>query len=195
MRRPRELTEPDRSGVESPSDEAALVEAAKVDGDAFARLYRRYRVPIYRYCRARSRTDEDAADLAQQIFLKAFEAIPRYEDRGLPFSAWLYRLAHNAIIDAARRPDRTLPMEQVTTPNEPRLPNEPEVSALEADSLLSFQQLIAPLTEEQRHVLTLRFVLDLPTAEIAGILGKRDTAVRSQLKRALASLKEQRHGR
>jgi len=189
MRRSRELTGPERSGVEFPNDEAALVEAAKVDGEAFARLYQRYRLPIYRYCRARSRTDEDAADLAQQVFLKAFEALPRYEDRGWPFSAWLYRLAHNAVIDAARRPEPPRPPAPGPTPNEP------EASALEADSLLSFQQLIAPLTEEQRHVLTLRFVLELPTAEIAGILGKRDTAVRSQLKRALASLKEQQHGR
>jgi len=191
----RELTEPDRAGIDSPSEEAALVEAVKVDGEAFARLYQRYRLPIYRYCRARSRTDEDAADLAQQVFLKAFEALPRYEDRGLPFSAWLYRLAHNAVVDAARRPERTTPMDQLTTPRETHLPNEPESSALEADSLLRFQQLIAPLTEERRHLLTLRFVLELPTAEIAGILGKRDTAIRSQLKRALASLKEQQHGR
>ncbi len=185
----RELTEPDRAGIDSPSDEAVLVEAAKVDGEAFARLYQRYRLPIYRYCRARSRTDEDAADLAQQVFLKAFEAIPRYENRGLPFSAWLYRLAHNAVIDAARRPDPPPPLEAVSTPNEP------EALVLEADSLLRFQQLIEPLSEERRHLLTLRFVLELPTAEIAGILGKRDTAIRSQLKRALASLKEQQHGR
>ncbi len=191
----RELTEPDRSGLECLGDEAVLVEAAKVDGEAFARLYLRYRLPIYRYCRARSRTDEDAADLAQQVFLKAFEAIPRYEDRGLPFSAWLYRLAHNAVIDAARRPNRTLPLEGVSPKTEPHLPNEPESKALEADSLLRFQQLVAPLTEERRHLLTLRFVLEMPTAEIAGILGKRDTAIRSQLKRALASLKEQQHGR
>ncbi|MGA7671887.1 MAG: sigma-70 family RNA polymerase sigma factor [Nitrolancea sp.] len=192
---PRELTEPDRTGIESLGNEAALVQAAKVDGEAFSRLYRHYRLPIYRYCRARSRTDEDAADLAQQVFLRAFEALPRYEERGFPFGAWLYRLAHNAVIDAARRPERTLPMEQVLTPRERHLPNEPESSALEADSLLRFQQLIAPLTEERRHLLTLRFVLELPTAEIAGILGKRDTAIRSQLKRALASLKEQQHGR
>ena len=189
----RELTEPDRAGIDSPSDEAVLVEAAKVDGEAFARLYQRYRLPIYRYCRARSRTDEDAADLAQQIFLKAFEAIPRYEDRGLPFSAWLYRLAHNAVIDAARRPDRTPPARGVRRHR--NIPNEPEALVLEADSLLRFQQLIEPLSEERRHLLTLRFVLELPTAEIAGILGKRDTAIRSQLKRALASLKEQQHGR
>lgn len=186
---PRELTEQIYSGTGALKNEAALVEAAKVDGDAFGRLYQRYRLPIYRYCRARSRTDEDAADLAQQVFLKAFEALPRYEDRGRPFSAWLYRMAHNAVIDAARRPDPPTPAATGSTPNEP------EVQALAADSTLRFQQLIAPLTEEQRHVLTLRFVLELPTAEIAAILGKRDTAVRSQLKRALASLKEQQHGR
>ncbi|HET7037020.1 MAG TPA: sigma-70 family RNA polymerase sigma factor, partial [Thermomicrobiaceae bacterium] len=77
-------------------EEAALVAAAKVDGAAFAALYRRHRGPIYRYLRARTRCDEDAADLTQQVFLKAFEALPRYQERGLPFAAWLFRLARNA---------------------------------------------------------------------------------------------------
>ncbi len=191
----REVTEQANTGVNASQEEAALVEAAKNDGDAFAALYRRYRQPIYRYCRARTRSDEDATDLAQQVFLKAFEAIPRYQERGLPFSAWLFRLAHNAVIDAARRPDRTMPLENVGPTNELRLPNEPEMSALQADSLARFQQLISPLDEERRDLLTLRFVLELPTAEIATILGKRDAAVRAQLKRALDTLKEQQHGR
>lgn len=175
--------------------EAALVAAAKVDGEAFAALYRRYRLPIYRYCRARTPSGEDAADLAQQVFLKAFEAIPRYEERGLPFSAWLFRLARNAAIDASRRPQRDLPLDEVPPSTEPYLPNEPEASALHADALNRFQQLIAGLDDERRDLLTLRFVLELPTAQIATILGKRDAAVRAQLKRALATLKEQQHGR
>jgi RNA polymerase sigma-70 factor, ECF subfamily len=177
------------------TDDAALVAAARADGAAFASLYQRYRLPIYRYCRARSRTDDDAADLAQQVFLKAFEAMPRYEDRGLPFSAWLFRLAHNAVIDAARQSRSALPLEDLTPAHEPRLPNEPEVSALATDAFNDFQRLISPLDEERRHLLTLRFVLELKTAEIAVILGKRDAAVRAQLKRALDTLKERQHGR
>lgn len=191
----RDVTESDQAALSPSEDEAALVAAAKVDGDAFAALYRRYRQPIYRYCRARTRTDDDAADLAQQVFLKAFEAIPRYEERGLPFAAWLYRLAHNAVVDATRRSGRTLPLQNLGTTNEPRLSNEPEDSALKADALDRFQQLISRLDEERRHLLTLRFVLELPTGEIAFILGKQDAAVRAQLKRALATLKEQQHGR
>lgn len=192
----REVTEPGQpGGASSLEDEAALVAAARVDGDAFAALYRRYRQPIYRYLRARTGTDEDAADLAQQVFVKAFEAIPRYQERGVPFSAWLFRLARNTVIDAARRPDRTLPLQSLGDAKEPRLPNEPEVNALRADALARFQQLIAPLDDERRDLLTLRFVHELPTAEIAIILGKHDAAVRAQLKRALTTLKEQQHGR
>ena len=182
-------------GVSSLEDEAALVAAAKVDGDAFAALYRRYRQPIYRYVRARTGSEEDAADLAQQVFVKAFEAIPRYQERGLPFSAWLFRLAHNTLIDAARRAGPTLPLQTLREANEPRLPNEPEAHALKIDAFARFQQLIAPLDEERRDLLTLRFVHELPIAEIALTLGKQDAAVRAQLKRALTTLKEQQHGR
>lgn len=184
-----------RAGTLTPEEESALVSAARVDGDAFAALYRCYRVPIYRYCRARLLNDEDAADLAQQVFLKAFEAIPRYEERGLPFSAWLFRLARNAAIDAARRSQRDLPLDDVQPSSELHLSNEPEDSALNADALNRFQQLIAGLDDERRDLLTLRFVLELPTAAIANILGKRDAAVRAQLKRAIATLKEQQRGR
>ncbi len=192
MRRDVTRAEPE---IRPREEESALVEAAKDDGDAFAALYHRYRGPVYRYCRARSRSDEDAADLAQHVFLKAFEAIPRYEDRGLPFAAWLFRLAHNTIIDAARRPNRTVPLSRTDTQHELQLSNEPEVSALQSDAMARFQQLISSFDAERQHLLTLRFVLELPTAEIAQILGKRDSAVRAQLKRALDRLKEQQHGR
>ena len=192
MRRDVTSSEPETTARE---EESALVAAAKDDGAAFAALYHRYRDPVYRYCRARSRNDEDAADLAQLVFLKAFEAIPRYEERGLPFTAWLFRLAHNAVIDATRRPYRTVPLPQTDTLRELHISNEPEASALQADALDRFQQLISSFDEERQHLLTLRFVLELPTAEIAQILGKRDPAVRAQLKRALDKLKEQQHGR
>lgn len=83
------------------------------EGSAFALLYRRYRQPIYRYVRARTPSDDDAADLAQQVFLKVFEALPHYEDRGLPVGAWLFRIAHNAVIDASRRRHATLPLDEL----------------------------------------------------------------------------------
>lgn len=174
-------------------DEAIELAVTQHEGGAFALLYRRYRQPIYRYVRARTPSDDDAADLAQQVFLKVFEALSLYEDRGLPVSAWLFRIAHNAVIDASRRTHPTLPLDQLPEAGQPALPDEPEAAALAADALTRFQTLIAPFDAERRDLLTLRFVAELPTAEIAVILGKRDAAVRAQLSRALATLKELHH--
>jgi len=69
--------------------EQALVERAKTNSAAFAVLYERYVTHVYHYLRTRARTDEDAKDLTQQVFLKAFAALPRYRARGIPFKAWL----------------------------------------------------------------------------------------------------------
>jgi RNA polymerase sigma-70 factor (ECF subfamily) len=176
-------------------DEAALVAAAKIDGEAFTTLYHRYRQPIFHYCRARAPSGVDPDDLTQQVFLKAFEAIPRYEERGVPFRSWLYRLAHNVVIDACRRPDRTVPLQLFGDSMSDAGMSDPEARALDVDAWHRFHQLICPLDADRQHLLTLRFVLDLPTAEIAIILGKRDSAVRAQLSRAIATLKEQQHGR
>ncbi len=173
----------------------AVVAAAKVDGDAFTTLYQHYRQPIFYYCQARAPAGVDPDDLTQQVFLKVFEAIPRYEERGVPFRAWLYRLAHNVIIDALRRPDRSVPLQIAGDVRASGKMSDPEARALDADARRRFHQLIAPLDADRQHLLTLRFVLDLPTAEIATILGKRDSAVRAQLSRAIATLKEQQHGR
>lgn len=93
------------------SVETALVAAARHDPVAFSRLYQQYLPRIYRYLLARLPTAEDAADACQQVFLKALEAIPTYDERGLPFAAWIFRIARNTAIDAARRRRTTVPWE------------------------------------------------------------------------------------
>ncbi len=90
------------------SDDDQLVAAAQADPALFAALYRRYLTRVYRYARARVPTDEDAADATQQVFLQALDALPSYRARGVPFSAWLFRIARNATIDAHRRRRATL---------------------------------------------------------------------------------------
>ncbi len=176
-------------------EEAALVAAAKSDGEAFTTLYHRYRQPIFYYCQARAPVGVEPDDLTQLVFLKAFEAIPRYEERGVPFRAWLYRLAHNVVIDACRRPDRTVSLQGAAEVKASGETFDPEARVLASDAHRRFQQLIAPLDADRQHLLTLRFVLELSTPEIAVILGKRDSTVRAQLSRAIASLKEPQHGR
>src|SRR4051812_40918795 len=85
------------------SQEADLVQAARREPAAFEPLYRYYLSPVYRYLRLRTASDEEAADLTQQVFLRALAALPDYRSKGLPFSAWLFRIARNAAIDAHRR--------------------------------------------------------------------------------------------
>ncbi|TMG41013.1 MAG: sigma-70 family RNA polymerase sigma factor, partial [Chloroflexi bacterium] len=94
-----------------PDGDAALVRAAKAgDASAFGQLYERYRDVMYRYCLARTGGAYDAEDLVADVFIRAMEALHRYEDRGLPFVAFLYRIARNASIDRGRRlrPDMSI---------------------------------------------------------------------------------------
>jgi RNA polymerase sigma-70 factor (ECF subfamily) len=85
------------------SDDRELVRRATSDAEAWGELYRRYLPRVYRYARARSPNGDEAADLTQEIFLKASEALVRYRERGAPFAAWLFRIARNAAIDRSRR--------------------------------------------------------------------------------------------
>ena len=85
------------------NDELALIEAAQLDPNAFKELYRKYLDRIYRYICFRVPTPEDAADLTQQVFMQAFNSLPKYRNRGLPFSAWLFRIARNAVFDTSRK--------------------------------------------------------------------------------------------
>ena len=96
------VVRPETRGGDLDGD-AALVQAAKAgDAAAFGELYERYRDAIYRFCLARTGTSHDAEDLTSDVFVKALNSIDRYQDRGLPFAAFLYRIARNAAIDRSR---------------------------------------------------------------------------------------------
>ena len=84
-------------------EEPALVDAARSDPAAFVELHARYEACVWRYLRARTATEEDAADLTQQTFLQALDGLPRYRERGLSFAAWLFRIARNVATDHHRR--------------------------------------------------------------------------------------------
>jgi RNA polymerase sigma-70 factor (ECF subfamily) len=174
--------------VGNTSDEAVLVAAAQTDLAAFDALYRRYLPVIYRYLRARARTPEDAADLTQHVFLRAIEALPTYQERGLPFGAWLLRIARNAAVDASRRRRRFIAWQHVPETDHPPDPEQADPALLSGTQ--AFDASVATLTDDQRELLILRFAVGLTTREIAHILGKTDGAVRMQLSRTLMSMKE-----
>lgn len=175
----------------SPHDEAALVQAAiNGDADAFGALYLRYLDAIYRYVRFRVGNTGDAEDLTEQVFLKAWEALPNYRLRGVPFLSWLYRIAHNAVVDFHRRAASEAPLAELASPAADshsqgpgaldRLIEESEISLL-ADA-------IRRLPEDQQQVIVLRFIEGLSHAEVARVINRSQGACRVLQHRALAAL-------
>ena len=173
-------------------DEAALVRAAQADPAAFGALYQRYLGRVYGYLWARTGSAEDAGDLTQQVFLQALEALPRYRERGLPFAAWLFRIARNAAANWWRRQRPAVSWDLL--PEASRLPGEgwidPAAQAERRDSLRRLQGRIAALSAEKRELLELRFAAGLTAREIAAVVGKSEGAVKKQLARTLHALKE-----
>jgi RNA polymerase sigma-70 factor (ECF subfamily) len=184
-----------REGEPGPaSDEPALVEAARTDSAAFGALYQRYATRVYRYLRAHSSSDEDAADLTQQVFLRALDALPGYRERGAPFGAWLFRIARHAAIDAQRRLRSTVAWEAVPAALQPFSTHDPEATAIEREALARLGELLAQLDKGQRELLALRFAARLSAPEIAVVVGRSPAAVKKQLTRLIQSLREQYHG-
>lgn len=169
----------------------ALVERAQQgDRGALEELYLLHFDRIYSYLHLSVGNRHDAEDLTTQTFLRMLEAIGRFRWQSAPFSAWLFRIAHNLAMDHFRAGRRVQVEEDV-----PELVGAEESSAEDQalDSLgqAGMLELIQMLSAEQRQVLTLKFLFGFANAEVAGILGKTEGAVKSLQHRALASL--QRH--
>jgi RNA polymerase sigma-70 factor (ECF subfamily) len=169
----------------------ALVERAQGgDRQALEDLYLLYFDRIYSYLNVSVGNRHDAEDLTTQTFLKMLEAIGRFRWQAAPFSAWLFRIAHNVAIDHFRGSRRVQAQENV-----PELLGAEESSAEEQafDSMghSRMLQLIEQLSSEQRQVLTLKFLFGFANADVAAILGKTEGAVKSLQHRALASLQRQ----
>lgn len=170
------------------SDEVALIRAAQRDRSAFAPLYERHVDRVYAYLRSRTSGDEDAADLTQQVFLQALDALPRYRPSSAPFVAWLLRIARNAAINFHQRRRQTTAWDLLPAALQPRLSDDPGAQ-IERNEVL--ERLFVGLDAENREILILRFAADLTTAEIAAVLGKSEAAIRMRLVRTLRTLREQ----
>lgn len=181
-------------GKAAVDDEVALIADAQRDPRAFDILYHRYVTRVYRYARAHTAGDEDAADLTQQIFLRALDALPRYRAGPAPFGGWLFRIARNAIVDGRRRRlPLQIALDALPEALHPHAGHEPEATALRAESLARLRELVAALDAEKRELLALRFAARLSSPEIAAVVGKSPAAVQKQLTRILHALKEQYH--
>ncbi len=182
-------------GIEESSaddgDEAAQIAAAQRDPQAFGAIYRRYLSRVYRYLRAHTPSADDAADLTQQVFLKALGALPMYQSTGAPFTAWLFRIARHAAIDASRARRPLLDTAALPEGLHPLDTDGPEGEALRRESLSHLATLLGKLDPAKRELLALRFAGGLSATEIAGVVGKRPEAVKKQLTRIVQALKEQ----
>ena len=160
------------------------------DREALEALYLLHFDRIYSYLHLSVGNRHDAEDLTTQTFLKMLEAIGRFRWRSAPFSAWLFRIAHNLAMDHFRASRRWQPEEEVPEP-----PDSEEASA-EDEAMYSIGrqsmlELIENLSADQQQVLTLKFVFNFANADVAKILNKTEGAIKSLQHRALASLQKQ----
>ncbi len=168
--------------------DAVLVVAAKAgDATAFGELYERYRDAIYRFCLARTGTAHDAEDLTADVFVKALQSIDRYQDRGLPFAAFLYRIARNAAIDRSRTLKRPLSVDGLLV--EPASKQNVEAEATFQVERTILMGALARLKPEHRDVIVMRFIEGYAALEVAQFLGKTEGAIRTLQHRALERLR------
>ena len=169
----------------------ALVERAQQgDRGALEELYLIHFDRIYSYLHVSVGNRHDAEDLTTQTFLKMLEKIGTFRWQSAPFSAWLFRIAHNLAMDHFRARRRWQPEEEVPEPPGEEEPSA-ELTAMQTIGRESMLKLIDRLSPEQQQVLTLKFVFNLPNAEVAAILDKTEGAIKSLQHRALVSLQKQ----
>lgn len=171
-----------------------LVEQAQAgDRDALEELYLIHFDRIYSYLHMTVGNRHDAEDLTTQTFLRMLESIGRFRFQSAPFSAWLFRIAHNLSMDHFRANRRWQPEEEVPEPrgSEERSAEDEAFQSIGRQSML---ELIDSLSQDQQQVLTLKFVFSFSNAEAATILDKTEGAVKSLQHRALVSLQKQISG-
>jgi len=174
-------------------DDAAierLVDEARAgDAWAFGRLFDHFHLPIYRYVASRVRQPSDAEDLTQLVFVKALEALPRYESRGIPFGGWLFRLARNSVIDHVRTSHEHADLAQ--SADRAGRDAGPDELAETRQEIEAVRAALSTLTDDQRDVIALRFFAGLSAREAAVAMGKQEGTIRGLQFRAIAALRRQ----
>lgn len=173
------------------AEDVNLDQAIKGDHEAFGLLYEQYVERIFNYVYYRTGNQHDAEDLTAKVFFRAMRRIPDYEERGLPVSAWLYRIAHNLVAnwhrDRGRRPEISLDEGYAAIPHS----EHPEVTLLHIEEQNDLLRIIQELPAERQQLIILKFVEHLSNAEIGQIMGRTEGAVKSLYHRTLLSLREE----
>ena len=173
------------------NEEEILARASQGEREAFGLLYERYVERIFNYVYYRTGNTNDAEDLTARVFQRAMKHIVNYTDRGVPFSAWLYRIAHNLVANWHRDRSRKQEIPLDDLPILIAKGDHPErnlVRSQEQDALL---KMIRTLPPERQNLLILKFVEDMSNAEIGAIMGRSEGAVKSLYHRTLLALRDQ----
>ena len=170
-------------------DEQSLVHRAqRGEKEAFAQLYENHFDKIYRYVALRIGNKTEAEDVTQQVFLNALRSISSFKWRGAPFSTWLFRIAHNLVVDYLRKEKK-----RATTPLDESLVSSDSSPHLMVEYRLDIEQLISAikrLTAAQREVISLRFAGELSVTEVAKVMGKSEGAVKALQHSAVVALRK-----
>ena len=170
-------------------DEESLVRRAQQrDQEAFAQLYEQHFDRIYRYVALRIGDKIEAEDMTQQVFLHALRSISSFKWKGIPFSAWLFRIAHNQVVDYLRKKAK-----QATVPLDESQASSDSNPQLVAEHKLDIEQLASAtkrLTTAQREVIALRFAGELSIAQVARVMGKSQGAVKALQHSAIVTLRK-----
>ncbi len=171
------------------AEEAILVERAKTDAEAFGQLYEKYVDQIYNYIFYRTTNHYDAEDLTAKVFFNALKNIENYQHRGVPFSAWLYRIAHNLTAnwhrDRSRR--KVIALDELALVSQRPQPEHLTELNNEKEHLLNAVQ---DLPADRQQLLILKFGEDLSNARIGKIMGRTEGAIKSLYHRTLRALRK-----
>jgi len=173
-----------------PEKITALAAEAKTNPAAFGGLYEHYVQPVYRYLYSRVGSMYEAEDLTSQTFIAAYEALPRYRERG-HFAAWLFRIAQSKLMDHYRQRKKEIGLDEAERIERSNEIGDALNDIIQDDDLRKIQFIIQHLHIDEQELLRLRYVADLTFAEMAEILGKNEDAVKKSVSRLLARIRNQ----
>jgi RNA polymerase sigma-70 factor (ECF subfamily) len=181
---------PKESSYNSSESTASLVSKARLgDRDAFGILYEKYTVPIYRFIYFKVSSKEEAEDITQVVFLKAWKSVERFKGKDTQLTSWLYSIARNCVIDHYRKKKDVL-VEEPEIFNSLEAKEKTDTLSTSREAKEEVEKLLEQLPDKQREILVLRFINEVSNKEIAKIYKMRQSAIRKIQSRALATLRE-----
>ena len=169
----------------------ALVKLAAEDKDAFGELYERYLPKIYNYIFYRTGNTQDAEDLTAKVFFRAMSHIGNYVDKGVPFQAWLYRIAHNLVANWHRDQGRRKIIALDDYVAHSLKSDAPDRLSEELEEQRQLMEAVRRLPEDRQQLLLLKFIEQMSNAEIGEIMGRTEGAIKSLYHRTLLALREE----